>query len=295
VTVVVYRRRASALHAARASVGALYGVALASATLVVQHPAVLVGLLAGVLGAGYACGVFREMVRSMRSLALPILALSVLVNVLVSRGGLTVFARLGYFAPLGQVNLTVEAAAYGLLVGARLLIVLLAAVLVSGAVDPDELLRGLRRVYPGSALAATVSTRLVPVLARDAARMAEAQRCRPQGPPAGSRARMGILRAVIAGSLDRSLDVASTLEVRGYGSGPRPARAARPASRHDIHFALAALAMLALVIVTRASGVARFDIYPLLHPTLGFGALLTALAVPALALAPFLDSRGIEP
>jgi energy-coupling factor transport system permease protein len=295
VTVVAYRRRASALHAARASVGALYGVALASATLVVQHPAVLVGLLAGVLGAGYGCGVFREMVRSMRSLALPILALSVLVNVLVSRGGLTVFARLGYFAPLGQVNLTVEAAAYGLLVGARLLVVLLAAVLVSGAVDPDELLRALRRVYPGSALAATVATRLVPVLARDAGRMAEAQRCRPAGPPAGARARLGILRAVIAGSLDRSLDVASTLEVRGYGSGRPPARAARPASRHDVHFALAALAMLALVIATRASGVARFDIYPLLHPTLGFGALLTALAVPALALAPFLDRRGIEP
>jgi hypothetical protein len=41
--------------------------------------------------------------------------------------------------------------------------------------------------------------------------------------------------------------------------------------------------------------VARFDIYPLLHPTLGAGALLTALAWPALALAPFLYRRGIEP
>jgi energy-coupling factor transport system permease protein len=292
---IFYRRRASSLHAARASVGALYGVALAAATLIVQHPVVLTGLLAGVLGAGYACGAIRQMARTMRTLALPILVLSVLVNVLVSRGGLTVFARLGYFAPLGQVNLTVEAAAYGLLVGVRLLIVALAAVLVSSAVDPDELLRTSRRLYPGSALAATVATRLVPVLARDAERLAEAQRCRPDGPPAGARARLGILRAVISGSLDRSLDVAATLEVRGYGSGRRPERAARPASRHDLHFALAALAMLAAAIATRASGVARFDIYPLLHPTLGAGALLTALALPALALAPFLYRRGIEP
>lgn len=292
---IFYRRRASSLHAARASVGALYGVALAAATLIVQHPVVLAGLLAGVLGAGWACGAIRQMGRVMRTLAPSMLVLSVLVNVLVSRGGLTVFARLGYFAPLGQLNLTVEAAAYGLLVGVRLLIVALAAVLVFSAVDPDELLRTARRLYPGSALAATVATRLVPVLARDAERLAEAQRCRPDGPPRGTRARLGILRAVIAGSLDRSLDVAATLEVRGYGSGGRPARAARPASRHDIHFALAALATLAVAIATRASGVARFDIYPLLHPTLDAGALLTALAVPVLALAPFLYRRGIEP
>lgn len=293
--IVYYRRRASALHATRAWVGALYGVTLASATLIVQHPALLAGLLMAVLGAGWACGAIGHMARSMRTLALPILALSVLVNVLVSRGGLTVFARLGYFAPLGQLDLTVEAAAYGLLVGVRLLIVLLAALLVSSAVDPDELLRSLRRVYPRSALAATVATRMVPVLARDAERLSEAQRCRPQGAPRAARARLGILRAVIAGSLDRSLDVAATLEVRGYGSGARPMRAPRAASRHDVHFALAALATLALAIATRASGVARFQIYPLLHPTLGVGASLAALALAAVALAPFLDRRGVAP
>jgi energy-coupling factor transport system permease protein len=292
---IFYRRRASSLHAARASVGALYGIALAAGALVVQHPAVLAGLAVGVLGAGWACGAIGQMARAMRTLAVPMLVLSLLVNVLVSRNGLTVFARLGYFAPLGQVNLTVEAAVYGLLVGVRLLIVALAAVLVSSAIDPDELLRGARRLYPGSALAATVATRLVPVLAADAERMADAQRCRPEGPPRGARARLGILRAVIAGSLERSLDVAATLEVRGYGAGARPARAARPVSRHDIHFALAALATLALAIATRAAGVARFDVYPLLHLSFGAGALLTALAVPALALAPFLYRRGIEP
>jgi energy-coupling factor transport system permease protein len=292
---IAYRRRASSLHATRASIGALYGVALAGAALIIQHPLVLAGLLLGVLGAGYACGALRQMAGTLRTLALPILVLSVLVNVLVSRGGLTVFARLGYFGPLGQVNLTVEAAAYGLLVGVRLLIAALAAVLLSSAVDPDELLRSLRRLYPSSALAATVATRLIPVLARDAERLADAQRCRPDGLPDGARARLGILRAVIAGSLDRSLDVAATLEVRGYGSGGRPARLVHPASRHDAHFALAAAATLGGAVATRASGVATFAIYPLLNPALGAGAVLTALAMPALALAPFLDRRGIEP
>jgi energy-coupling factor transport system permease protein len=292
---IAYRRRASSLHATRASIGALYGVALAAAALIVQHPFVLAGLFVAVLSAGYACGALGQMLHTLRTVALPILILTVLVNVLVSRGGLTVFARLGYFGPLGQVNLTVEAAAYGLLVGTRLVIVMLAAVLVSSAVDPDELLRSLRRLYPSSALAATVATRLIPVLARDAERLAEAQRCRPRGATDGTRARLAILRAVIAGSLDRSLDVAATLEVRGYGAGGRPVRLKRAFSRHDAHFALAALAVLAAAVLTRASGVARFDVYPLLHPTLGVGALLAALVVPALALAPFVDRRGIAP
>ena len=106
---IAYRRRASALHATRASIGAAYGVALASAALIVQHPIVLAGLLGAVLAAGSACGALREMRRTLRVLALPILILTILVNVLVSRGGLTVFARLGYFGPLGQMNLTLEA------------------------------------------------------------------------------------------------------------------------------------------------------------------------------------------
>lgn len=290
---IAYRRRSSALHATRASVGALYGVTLGTAALIVQHPVVLAGLLVGLLLAGSACGAARDMARTLRVVGLPLLVLTVLVNVLVSRGGLTVFARLGYFGPFGEMNLTVEAAAYGLLVGVRLLIVMLAAVLVSSAVDPDEMLRSLRRLYPGSALAATVATRLVPVLARDAQRLGDAQRCRGDGGASGARARLGVLRAVVGGSLDRSLDVAATLEVRGYGAGGRPARIPRVLSRHDVHFALAAMATLAAAIATRLSGLATFEVYPLLHLSLGAGALLSALVVPALALAPFLDRRGI--
>ena len=216
---IAYRRRASALHAARASIGALYGVALATAALIVQHPCSLLALMVAVLGAGYASGTICQMTRTLRRAGLPILLLTVLINVLVSRGGLTVFARLGYFGPLGQLNLTLEAAAYGLIVGVRLVIVLLAAVLVSCAVDPDELLRSLRRVYPSSALSATIATRMIAVLSRDAERLAEAQRCRAAGQLDGRRARLAILRAVIAGSIERSLDVAATLEVRGYGAG----------------------------------------------------------------------------
>ena len=63
-----------------------------------------------------------------------------LVNVLVSREGLTVFARLGDWGVLGQVNLTVEAVVYGLVLALRLLVVTLACLLIVCAANPDELL-----------------------------------------------------------------------------------------------------------------------------------------------------------
>ena len=112
----------------------------------------------------------------------------------------------------------------------------------SAAVDPDELLRAFRRLSFRSALTAALATRMVPVLARDARRFRDAQRCRP-GPPAS---RLALARAVTAGALDRAVDVAATLEVRGYGGSGRPARRVRPWSRHDLAFAVSAAALVAL-------------------------------------------------
>ena len=56
------------------------------------------------------------------------------------------------------------------------------------------------------------------LLAADSVRLAEAQRTRPGGAPAGPRARVGLLGAVISGSLDRAMDVAATRELREYAA-----------------------------------------------------------------------------
>ena len=144
-----------------------------------------------------------------------------LLNTLVTRDGLTVIARLGDLPVLGQTDVTLEAPRTARVLGLRALALILCGALYAAAVDPDEVLRLFRRVSFRSALTATLATRMVPVLARDARRLAEAQRCRPGAPP--SRAPRCV-RADAAGVLDRALDVAAALEVRGYG-----ARAAGPA------------------------------------------------------------------
>ena len=152
------------------------------------------------------------------------------------------------------------------------------------------MLRLFRRVSFRSALTATLATRMVPILIRDSRRLADAQRCRP-GRPA---TRAALMRAATAGVLDRALDVAAALEVRGYGAAGRPTRTRAPWSRHDLAFFGAAVAVLGLAIGARVAGVEPFSAYPALHAPLPAREVLSACAIVVLALLPFIDRRGIE-
>jgi energy-coupling factor transport system permease protein len=288
-----YRRLPSPLHAARAGVAALWVATLTVAALLLFHPLVLLALLAGVLWAGAGAGVGRPLLRSLRTGAIVWLPI-VLVNVLVSREGVTVFVRLGSLGPFGQGNLTVEALVYGAVIALKVTLLILITTLASLTVDPDELLRILRRLSFRSALTASLATRMIPVLAADAQRLAEAQRTRPDGPPRGTRGRVALLRAVISGSLDRAMDVAATLEVRGFASASRAPRLTRPWSRHDVAFLASAVAVLALAVCGRLTGAASFSAYPELHAPVSVGTLVLCGGLIAAVVLPFTDRRGID-
>jgi energy-coupling factor transport system permease protein len=284
---VIYRRRPSPLHAARASVAAAYCGALAVAALVADNPILLAATLTAVVGAGAAAGVGPELRQAAR-IGVPLGVLIAVINPLLTRDGLTVLARLGEVPVLGQLDVTLEATVYGAVLGARALILVEIFALYSAAVDPDEVLRLFRRVSYRSALTATLATRMVPVLARDARRLADAQRCRPGPAPP----RLAIVRAVAAGALDRAVDVAATLELRGYGTGRRPPRVRRAWSRHDLAFAAAAVAVVAAAIVA-ATGAADFRAYPSLRLGAIADSVALAAGLVAAALVPFLDRRGV--
>ena len=285
---MTYRRRSSPLHAARAGVGSLFCIVLAGVALSFEHPLLLGALLIAVLGAGAAARVGGVVARSL-VWGLPFALLIAAVNALVVRDGLTVIARLGHLPPFGELDVTLEATAYGGILGLRALIVIACFALHSAAVDPDELLRAFRRLSFRSALTAALATRMVPVLARDARRFRDAQRCRP-GRPAS---RPAVARAVTTGALDRAVDVAATLEVRGYGGGTKPARRRRPWSRHDLAFATSALGLAALGVAASVGGWETFDAYPNTLAPVDGAELALAAALPALALLPFADRRGI--
>ena len=94
--VPVYRRRASALHAARASASASFCLALAFAPILFDNPIVLGALLCAVIAAAVGAGVARDL-RRWAVYAAGLALLVVIVNPLVTSDGLTVLWRGGSF------------------------------------------------------------------------------------------------------------------------------------------------------------------------------------------------------
>src|SRR2546423_4028302 len=236
-----YRRRPTPLHSARAGAAAACCMAFALVPALYQHPLILLAAGGGIFVAAGLAGVSKQ-VRRATLIGLPIAIVIAFVNPLVSQNGNTVVLRLGTLFG-HRFDVTTEAILFGLVAGLRVLVLIAAFGLFNAVVDPDQLMRAVRRISYRSALTASLATRLVPVLVRDATRMNEAARCRARPAPRGT-----VARAALASALDRAVDVAAALELRGYGSAARPARVHRPWSRHDIRIAAAAFALAVVVV-----------------------------------------------
>ena len=295
-----YRRRPTPLHAARAGAAASYCLALMACAVLFDSPLVLGALLLAVMLAARAARSGRELLRVLPYVGGLALTAAVL-NPLFSHQGLTVIARLGHLPGVGEIDLTLEAVVFGAVAGLKLLVFTLAFALMGAAVDPDELLRAARRVSFRSALTASLATRMWTVLERDARRLAEAQRCRFDSfDPAAMTRRVrvsrgiGVVRAVATGALDRAVDVAATLELRGYAGAHRPPRRRRRWSRQDLAFAAGAAGIIVVAAASRAAGVGDFGAYPTLYLAAGVRELALAVALVTVALVPFTQRRGVQ-
>jgi len=116
---------------------------------------------------------------------------------------------------LGQLDVTREELHNGLFQGLRLAAVALAFAAYALLLDHDRLVQSARFARR-SVLAIALATRLVPTLERDAAGLVEALRGRGVE-VTGVRGRGRMLVPLLAGSLERSLNLAEAMEARGYG------------------------------------------------------------------------------
>lgn len=248
------------------------------------NPIVLAGAAAGVVVAGLGAGAGRALAAAGRY-GLALAAVFVAVNALAAQRGDTIWIR-GFDLPvLGQIDVSAEAVVEGAVLAGRVVIVLLAFAVLSACVDPDRLLRLLRPVARRSALTATLIARMVPLAARDHARLREAGRLR--GPGAAPVGRAATLRRLVAGALDRSVDVAATLELRGYSKGAPRRASSPPPGRHSRWFGGAGLALIALTTAARVGGVGEFDPYPVITADSDGATWALGLAIPAVAAVPY--------
>jgi energy-coupling factor transport system permease protein len=289
--IATHRRRSSPLHAARAGIAAVWCITLGGVALSFEHPLLLAVVFAITLAAAAGARVSREVGRALKW-SLPLALAIALVNAIVVRDGITVVFRGPAVPGIGRLDITAEALAYGGMLAMRAMAVFACAALLAAVVDPDELLRAVRRRSLRAGVTAALATHLVGVLARDGRRLADAQRALTGG-PATTATRLGVVRAVAAGALDRATDVAATLEVRGFGSGGRPARRRRPLSRHDLAFGASALGLAVLAIASGVGGWEGFEAYPRLVMPIEARQAVLAVALAAVALLPFADRRGI--
>src|SRR5262249_58422845 len=95
---------------------------------------------------------------------------------------------------------------------------------------------------------------------------------------------------LVEGSLDRAVDVAATLELRGHSLGIRP-RNRREPSRDDLPLYATAAALAVLAVAAALAGAGGFRAYPRIE--MGTGAITVGLciAVAVLASVPFAVRR----
>ncbi len=293
-----YVPRAGPLQAASPGAAVAYLGALAIVAFLYSSPPVLLAAGVAVTTAGLLAGA-RRAVRAALRMGFALAFLIVAVNALVVNRGETVLARLGEWPLFGQVDVTAEALAEGAVFGLRAVVVMVAFAVYSACVDPDRVLRALRPLAGRSALTATLVSRLVPVAAADAYRLPQSAPLR--GPRAADAVPAPLARRRLSRSLDRAVDVAATLELRGYSLEPRrPAAGSERGrllslgqqkttafrSRYDRRFYIVAAAVLAAAIGGELLGADAFHAYPTIEVGLDPSTLAVAAVVLLSGLTP---------
>lgn len=159
---------------------------------------------------------------------------------------------------------TLEALAFGatggLTVGAAILAAAPFSLLLASHEVMDALPAALSRT--GAALAASLN--LVPAVAASFVQVTEAQRLRgwrPRGPRSWSE----IVVPVVLTSVEGSIQLAESMEARGFGSGPRTSVKPGRMQRNDWLLAGASAAALAIFLISQATGwAAPWYAYPTL-------------------------------
>lgn len=216
--------------------------------------------------------------RRLRSLAIGLGILgtaTVALNGLLSHTGATVVVVLPSWLLVAGGPVTAEGFASGASIALGLVTAVSVTAALSVVIEPTDLVDALPGAlhHAGAALGAALN--LVPVTAASVVAVREAQRLRGWR-ARGVRAMVDLAVPVLLGAIDRSVQLAESMEARAFGDGRRTRAAGGDRSRALVVLAIAGLAAVAIAGVARALGVADWYAYP----------VPTVPSVAPLALAP---------
>lgn len=238
-------------------------------SLIFSNPVYLLGFWLAMVMVIISAGIFDQWLVYCKC-SLVMMLFIIIINVIFSGAGATVFYRVNGIAGLGELRFSMESLAFGFSMGLRLLVILSIFSLYTYVVNPDKVLGLLGKRGGKSILAVTISLRLFPLMMQDIKRISEIQRCRGVLRSQGNlwqRASMykPIIGIMLISSLERSLQMAESMYARGYGSGPRTYYHQAQWRPRDYLVMFLTAAAAAAGIGAIVEGWAAFTFYPVLE------------------------------
>jgi energy-coupling factor transport system permease protein len=224
--------------------------------------------------------------RRLRPLAIGLTLLgtvTVAVNGLLSHTGATVLGVLPSWLPLVGGEVTAEGFASGGSIALGLITAVSVTAALSVTVEPTDLVDALPRPlqHAGAALGAALN--LVPATAASFVAVREAQRLRGWR-PRGARAMVDLAVPVLLGAIDRSVQLAESMEARAFGTGRRTSMIGGERSAGAAAVAAASIVAVATVAGVYATGT-RDGWYAYPVPTVPSVSLLVLAPAVVVALA----------
>ncbi len=280
---------------------AAYVGALILAAIVLVNPLQVVAVLALCLVVLLGAGKGRAAWPYLKT-ALFIGCFLAILNLLISHSGSTVLWQL-HLGPF-SLPISLQGIVYGLATALRIFAVIAAFALLTLVLDPDDQLSLMSRLSFRTGLVLSLACRLLPVFSHDAERISDAQRARGVELDAGRRrariaARVPLLAALLSQSLERAVDVAASMEARGFGSHCRSRWShGRPWRAADLLTTAAAIVATGALVAGVVTRVFSYNFYPLLDDPLAqltstcWLLVLLTLALPALWTLPWHRSHN---
>ena len=246
-----------------ARAAAAWSVACLFIVLSTTNPAFKAVVLVAALAA-LAAGAGLRRIRGLLVAVLLVSVFAALLNFVSAHLGSTVLFALPDQVPALGGPYTLEALVFGASGGITIAAAILSAAPFSLLLASHEVMDALPAALSRTGVAIAASLNLVPTVATSFVQVTEAQRLRGWR-PRGPRSWMEVVVPVVLTSIEGSIQLAESMEARGFGSGPRTAAKSTAMSRSDWLLVAASGLALVLFAVSRAAGwAAEWFPYPAL-------------------------------
>lgn len=286
----IFQDKDTLLHKVHPLTLILYIFSVCVFALIFSHPVYLIMLFLSLASVVWAADIIKEWLIYFK-MSIMFIVVMILVNGVVVQAGSTVLLWGPKIPGLGKIRITYEAIFFSFTMGIRLMIVISAFCILTYVLNPDRGLQLLGSVGKNTALVLTLSIRLFPLILSDFKRIYDVQLCRGTRYDGNLRSKiknfLPVINAVILSSLERSFQLAETLQARGYGTGKRSKLKKDIYRPRDVLLITTTIIAIIFGIVIYFCGGATYIFYPLLQKidnrdyiiSLLFGSLFVAPAL----------------